>query len=96
MHAAAVAFDLHVPDSRSLKTKRAAIRPIVDALRHRFNVSVAEVDFLDRWQRARIGIAVVSSTARHLDEVLASVERFVANAREVEVLDAETIYLEEP
>ena len=31
-----MSFDLHVPESRSLKTKRAAIRPIVDGLRHRF------------------------------------------------------------
>ena len=48
MHAAAARFDLHVPDSRSLKAKRAAIRPIVDGLRHRFGVSVAEVDHLDQ------------------------------------------------
>ena len=43
MHAAAISFDLHVPESRSLKAKRAAVRPIVDGLRHRFKVSGAEV-----------------------------------------------------
>ena len=59
MHAAAACFDLHVPESRSLKTKRAAIRPIVDGLRHRFRVSVAEVDHQDQWQRAAIGVALV-------------------------------------
>ena len=53
VHAAAVRFDLHIPQSRSLKAKRAAIRPIVDGLRHRFHVSVAEVDHQDQWQRAR-------------------------------------------
>ena len=40
------------PQSRSLKAKRAAIRPIVDGLRHRFRISVAEVDHQDQWQRA--------------------------------------------
>jgi uncharacterized protein YlxP (DUF503 family) len=94
MHAAAVSFDLHVPESRSLKAKRAAIRPIVDGLRHRFKVSVAEVDHHDRWQRATIGVALVSSSDGHLREVLESVERFVANAPSVELLDSETVYLE--
>lgn len=94
MHAAAVCFDLHVPDSRSLKTKRAAIRPIIDGLRHRFKVSVAEVDHQDQWQRSAIGVAVVSGTAGHLRDVLDSVERFVETAPAVEVLGVETTYLE--
>ena len=69
MHAAAVRFDLHVPASRSLKAKRAAIRPVVDGLRHRFKVSVAEVDYQDQWQRASIGVALVDGSAAHLEEV---------------------------
>ncbi|MGZ8751887.1 MAG: DUF503 domain-containing protein [Acidimicrobiia bacterium] len=94
MHAAASSFDLHVPESRSLKAKRAAVRPIIDGLRHRFKVSVAEVDHHDQWQRATIGVAVVSSSHGHLREVLDSVERFVASAPSVELLDSETVYLE--
>lgn len=94
MHAAAVCFELRVPESRSLKAKRAAVRPIVDGLRHRFHVSVAEVDHQDTWQRAAIGVAVVASSGRHLEEVLDSVERFVAGAPDVELLDHDTAYLE--
>ena len=63
VHAVAVRFDLHVPESRSLKAKRAAIRPVVDGLRHRFKVSVAEVDYQDQWQRAAIGVALVDGSA---------------------------------
>jgi uncharacterized protein YlxP (DUF503 family) len=94
MHAAAVWFDLHVPQSRSLKTKRAAIRPIVDGLRHRYRVSVAEVAHQNQWQRAAIGVAVVGGTNAQVREVLASVERFVANAPDIELLDTETAWLE--
>ena len=90
----AVRFDLHVPASRSLKAKRAAIRPVVDGLRHRFKVSVAEVDYQDQWQRASIGVALVDSSARHLQEVMASVERFVAAAPDLDLLDIETAWLE--
>ncbi len=94
VHAVAVRFDLRVPASQSLKSKRAAIRPVVDGLRHRFKVSVAEVDHQDTWQRASIGVALVDGSASHLEEVMASVERFVANAAEVELLDTEATWLE--
>ncbi len=94
MHAAALCFDLHVPESRSLKEKRQAIRPIVDGIRHRFKLSVAEVDHLDQWQRCAIGVAVVSGTVFHLQEVVDSVERFVAAAPGIELLDVDTTWLE--
>lgn len=95
MHAAAVCFDLHVPESRSLKSKRAAIRPIVEGIRHRFKISVAEVDHQDQWQRASIAVAVVAGSETQLRDVLASVERFVAMAPDVELLDIERAWLEE-
>lgn len=94
MYAAAIRFDLHVPQSQSLKGKRHAIRPIVDGLRHRFKVSVAEVDHLEQWQRAAIGVAVVANTATHVQEVLDGIERYVAAAADIEVLDVDTTWLE--
>jgi uncharacterized protein YlxP (DUF503 family) len=95
MHAAAVCFDLHIPESRSLKVKRAAIRPVVDGLRHRYRVSVAEVDHQDQWQRAAIGVAVVAASDGHLREVLDHVERFVETAPAVEVLEVRTTWMED-
>ncbi|MFM7225530.1 MAG: DUF503 domain-containing protein [Actinomycetota bacterium] len=94
MHAAAACFDLHVPQSRSLKAKRAAIRPIIDGLRHRFPVSVAEVGHQDRSQRAAIGVAVVTAGEARAREVLASVERFVVAAPDVELIDVATAWLD--
>jgi uncharacterized protein len=94
MHAAAATFDLHIPASRSLKAKRAVVRPIVEGLRNRFHVSVAEVAFHDQWQRTRIGIAVVAESDGHLREVLDRVERFVAGRPDAELLDVDTVWLE--
>jgi uncharacterized protein YlxP (DUF503 family) len=95
MHAAAVRFDLHIPESRSLKVKRAAIRPIVDGLRHRYHVSVAEIDHQDQWQRAEIGVALIAESDGHLRDVLEEVERFVARAADVELLDVEVVHLDD-
>jgi uncharacterized protein YlxP (DUF503 family) len=94
VHAAATTFDLHVPASRSLKAKRAAVRPIVDGLRHRFRISVAEVGYLDQWQRALIAVAVVAESERRVHELLDAAERFVAGAPDVELLRSETAWLE--
>jgi uncharacterized protein YlxP (DUF503 family) len=94
VYAAVVRFELHVPESRSLKAKRAAIRPIVDGVQRRFKVSVAEVDHQDTWQRSAIAVALVSGSLGHLREVQDSVDRFVHAAPDVEVLGVSTSWLE--
>jgi uncharacterized protein len=96
VRAAIVAYDIHVPDSRSLKAKRAAVKPIVEGLRRRFSVSVAEVAYQDMWQRTRIGVAVVASSGVHLDDILDSVDRFVWSHPEIEVLSTERSELDDP
>ena len=61
------------------------LRPIVEGLRHRFQISVAEVGYQDKWQRALIGMAVVSDSYSHAGEVVDSVERWVWSKPDVEV-----------
>ena len=68
---------LQVPDSTSLKDKRQVVRSLTARLRQTFNVAVAEVDHLDLWQSAVIGIACVSGDARHADEMCQKALRFV-------------------
>lgn len=87
--------DLHLPQSTSLKAKRAEIRPILDGVRHRFHISAAEVDHQDTWQRSVLGFAVVSSSAAQVEGVLDDVERYVWSRPDVEVLDATRAWIEE-
>ncbi|HEX9506422.1 MAG TPA: DUF503 domain-containing protein [Acidimicrobiia bacterium] len=94
VHAVVVEFDLHIPQSRSLKAKRAAIRPVVDGLRHRFRISVAEVDHQDQWQRAAIAVAIVAESDGRVQELLDAVGRFVTGAPDLELLSTETAWLE--
>lgn len=94
VHAAAVRYDLHVPESRSLKSKRAVLRPLVDGLRHRYRVSVAEVGHHDQWQRSAVAVAVVAESDGHLREVLDGIDRFVHSRPGIEVCDTETAWLE--
>jgi uncharacterized protein YlxP (DUF503 family) len=79
-------FDLLLPgDSRSLKAKRAYVRPIVAALR-RFEVSAAEVGALDLHGRAEIGVAAVAAEPAHVREVIDACERMMAGRPEIELL----------
>ncbi len=94
MHVAVVQFELHIPTSRSLKEKRAALRPIVEGLRHRFQISVAEVGYQDKWQRALVGVAVVSDSVGHATEVVDSVERWVWTKPDIEVCRFETTWVD--
>lgn len=95
MHAAALSIDLHIPASQSLKSKRAVITPIIEGLRHRFRVSVAEIEFQDTWQRARIGVAIVAASDGVLRSVIDDIERFVDAAPDADVLEIQTTWFEE-
>ena len=64
------------------------VRPILDGAHRRFAVAVAEVGHQDSWQRAVLGMAAVSGSAGHAQEVMDAVERFVWSFPEVEVLSA--------
>jgi uncharacterized protein len=64
-----VQVSLHIPQSESLKDKRQVIRSLTARIRNRFSVAIAEVGDQDLWQSAGLGIACVSSDARHADEV---------------------------
>src|SRR5690349_10755900 len=68
---------LVVPGARSLKDKRHAVRKIVDRVRARYNVSIAEVAENDVWQRAVLGLSVVANDRSFVNEVLDKVVRDV-------------------
>ena len=76
-------ISLYLPENYSLKDKRQDLKPLLARLMNQFNVAAAEVDQQDNWQRAIIGVACVSSDARHANEVLSKVVNFVeGNLRE--------------
>lgn len=85
MHVASLEVELHLPRVRSLKEKRAVVKPIVEGCRRRFSVAAAEVDHQEIWQRATIGVATVSASATQAGDVLDAVERFVWSFPEAEV-----------
>ena len=92
MSAARVAVgtvEIHLPDVGSLKGKRRALKGLKEKLRHRFAISVAEVDHHDSWQRATLALACVSSDSRHANEVISKAMDFLEDNVEGYVTDVE-------
>jgi len=86
MYTETAVFDLLLPgDSQSLKQKRSYVRPIIAMLR-KFEVSVAEVGFLDLHGRAEIGVAVVAAEPAQVRAVIDTCENQVAGRPEIELL----------
>jgi uncharacterized protein YlxP (DUF503 family) len=68
---------LVVPGARSLKDKRQALRRIIERVRARYNVSIAEVGDNDVWQRALVGVTAVANEHAFVNQVLDKVVRDV-------------------
>lgn len=81
-------FDLRIPGCGSLKEKRHVVKALTAAIRQKFNVSVAEVDHHDLWQRTTLGVSVVATDGYHAKRVLHEVEKLVDRWGEVEIIEA--------
>jgi uncharacterized protein YlxP (DUF503 family) len=83
-------LEMHFPGARSLKDKRQVVRGLVGRIRKRFNVSVAEVEHQDLWQRARLAVVSVNTDHGHLEATLQSVAGEAASTRDAELVDQQT------
>lgn len=63
-------IDLEMPENASLKDKRRVVKSVIARLRQDHNLAAAEVDALDEWRRAVIGIVTVSNEASHVHRLL--------------------------
>ncbi len=89
MLVALVRLDLRIPGSGSLKEKRKVVKSLTSGIRQKFNVSVAEVDHHDLWQRTTIGVAAVTGESYHARRVMHEVERYVGTWPAVEIIGSE-------
>ena len=72
-------MDFTIPGSRSLKDKRRAMSSIKTLLRNRYNCSVAEIGFKDKWGRATLAVCVISDDSGHVSSQLNAIVHFSSN-----------------
>ena len=87
MHVLLIKLSLQIPNAHSLKDKRRQIKSLKDRLSSRFNVSVAEIDALDNWQKAVMGVCMISNNKSYLDKQYSLVEALVLEYTELELVN---------
>ncbi len=80
-------MEFSIPGSRSLKDKRRAMNSLKERLRSRYNCSVAELGFKDKWSRSRLAVCVVSGDSAHVHTQLNEIARFASNHHAAELTD---------
>lgn len=74
----------------SLKDKRMIVKSLVEKIRHKFNVSVAEVENNDIHKSIVIGIACVTNETSHADSIINNVINFIENNTDAVIVDVIT------
>ena len=80
-------IELAIHEAHSLKDKRRVIKSIKDRLFQKFRVSVAEVDNLDVWQRAVLGVAMVANEPRYVHSCLDKIVDWVRRQNSATLVD---------
>jgi len=89
MHIGTLTVVLYLHAAESLKDKRQVVKSLIETTRQKFNISIAEVDDLDKWRKATIGIAFVSNDKAYVNRVLDKVVNTLENNPAVEVGEVE-------
>jgi uncharacterized protein len=89
MHVGTLTVEISIPGADSLKDKRQVIKSLIEVIRRKFNVSVAEVGENDVWRRAQLGFAVVSNEGALISEMLDKIVREIDNELRCELTHRE-------
>ncbi|MFQ5631149.1 MAG: DUF503 domain-containing protein [bacterium] len=79
-------LDIFVPESGSLKAKRVVLNSVKKRIRNKFNVSVAEVEHQDKWQRISLGISMVTNERTFIDSTMSEILKLIDYDGRMEVL----------
>ena len=81
-------LQLHLPEANSLKSKRSVIKSLKDRIRNKYNVSIAEIDMHDLWQRSILVAACVANEKKVVNQVLEGVRKTVLSMPSAELIDS--------
>ena len=95
MYVGALHVELRIRGMRSLKEKRRVVKRVIAEIGAPHPIAVAEVGHQDLWQRADLGISVVSESPGQVDRMLTSITRDLEGLTEIEVLGTSRFYLDE-
>ena len=81
---------LSIEQANSLKEKRMIVKSIIDKLKNKFNISIAEVENQDIIKSSIIGFACVTNNSRHANSMIQNVLNFIEDYADAEIIDIYT------
>lgn len=86
-------LEIHLPYSQSLKEKRKILNGFRDRIRNKFNAAIAEIDYQDKWQRAKVGIVTLNSQKKLVDQILSRIIQEAEKGIDGEIIASEIQYI---
>ncbi len=83
-------FVMHFPYCQNLKQKRQILRKLKDTIKNGFNVSIAEVDANEKWQKGVIAICAVSNDSAYLNSMFDKISQKIEITEGAEILNEES------
>jgi uncharacterized protein YlxP (DUF503 family) len=83
-------LEFHIPGVQSLKEKRRVLKSIIERIKGRYNVSVAEVERQDMWQEAVVGIVMVCNEKQVIDRNFSAILRLAESQGDMHVTHIST------
>ncbi len=85
-------LEIYFPYSHSLKEKRKIVKSFKDRIKNKFNVAFAELDYLDKWQRTRIGVVTLNTHKKPVDSLLNKIRTDAEENIDGEIIDSQIHY----
>jgi len=80
-------LEIYLPYSHSLKEKRKQLKSLKDRLRVKYNVSYSELEFLDKWQRTRIGLVTINNQKIIIDKIFQQIIQEIETNLDGEIIN---------
>lgn len=87
IHIGLLTVSLFIPAAQSLKDKRRVLKSLKDRIRAGHNVSVSELDYHDKWQRAVLGVCSLGTEKSHLESCLGGILNLIGDVNELEIAE---------
>ena len=81
-------LEIKLFSSDSLKEKRRIIKSLIDRIRNNFNVSVSEIRHQNLWQRAGLGIALLTTEGKFAQSILSKIVEFIKKDKKISLIDS--------
>jgi len=89
MYFSLIIFQIGIPGAKSLKDKRKVTTSVINKLKNRFNIAIAEDRDNEKIEVSKIYLISLNTNRRELDSTVSIIENFLSNLPDAVLLSFE-------